>query len=207
MFFCRTKYTTGVFWNNAAESWVDIKNSKDTDVVSSIANLISGNRPESQVETHFMSESGVLDFYMMLGPKPKDVVRQYAALTGVAPLPQMWTLAYHQCRWNYNDEDDVRSVVENFDAHNMPMDTMWLDIEYTDSKKYFTWDSTKFPHPMEMQQNLTAVGRHLVVIIDPHIKRDSGYFLHNEALANNYYVKNKDGSVYEGNFLFFISGH
>lgn len=49
-----------------------------------------------------------------------------------------------------------------------------------------------------MQQNLTAVGRKLVVIIDPHIKRDGGYFLHNDALANNYYVKTKDGSVYEG---------
>lgn len=65
--------------------------------------------------------------------------------------------------------------------------------------RYFTWDSTKFPHPMEMQQNLTSLGRHLVVIIDPHIKRESGYFLHNEALANGYYVNNKDGSVYEGN--------
>lgn len=49
-----------------------------------------------------------------------------------------------------------------------------------------------------MQHNLTALGRKLVVIIDPHIKRESGYFLHSTALANGYYVKNKDGSVYEG---------
>lgn len=70
-----------------------------------------------------------------MGPKPKDTIRQYAKLTGVAPLPQFWTLGYHQCRWNYNDEDDVRSVVENFDIYNMPMDVMWLDIEYTDGKK------------------------------------------------------------------------
>lgn len=111
---------------------------------------------------------------------------------------QYFTLAYHQCRWNYNDEEDVRTVVENFDLHNMPVDVMWLDIEYTDNKKYFTWDAIKFPHPQIMQQNLTALGRKLVVIIDPHIKRDGGYFLHNDALANDYYVKNKDGSVYEG---------
>lgn len=68
---------------------MDVKNSKDTDVVSSIVNLVSGSRPDSQVDTHFMSESGVLDFFMMLGPKPKDVVRQYAALTGTSPLPQV----------------------------------------------------------------------------------------------------------------------
>lgn len=190
--------TTGVFWNNAAETWVDIKNSKDSNVVSSLVSFVSGSKTETQVESHFMSESGVIDLFVMLGPKPKNVVKQYAALTGTAPLPQYFTLGYHQCRWNYNDEEDVRTVVENFDIHNMPLDVMWLDIEYTDNKKYFTWDSIKFPHPQIMQQNLTSLGRKLVVIIDPHIKRDSGYFLHNEALANDYYVKNKDGSVYEG---------
>lgn len=78
---------------------------------------------------------------------------------------------------------------------------MWLDIEYTDGKKYFTWDNVRFPHPQIMQQNLTATGRKLVVIVDPHIKRESGYFLHEEALEKGYYVKNKDGSVYEGDLI------
>lgn len=75
---------------------------------------------------------------------------------------------------------------------------MWLDIEYTDGKKYFTWDPIKFPHPDVMIKNLTSTGRKLVIIIDPHIKRESGYFLHEDALANDYYVKTKDGNVYEG---------
>ncbi|KRT80428.1 glycoside hydrolase [Oryctes borbonicus] len=56
----------------------------------------------------------------------------------------------------------------------------------------------KFKHPLEMQQNLTATGRKLIVIIDPHIKREGGYFLHEEALSNDYYIKTKDGNVYEG---------
>lgn len=107
-------------------------------------------------------------------------------------------LAHHQSRWNYNDEDDVTTVVKNFDINDIPVDVMWLDIEYTDGKKYFTWDPVKFAHPESMINNLTATGRKLVIIIDPHIKRESGYFLHEEALANDYYVKNKDGSVYEG---------
>lgn len=112
-------------------------------------------------------------------------------------------MGYHQCRWNYNDEDDVTTVVDNFDDHDMPVDVMWLDIEYTDGKKYFTWDPIKFKHPLTMVQNLTATGRKLVVIIDPHIKREGGYFLHEEALANDYYVKNKDGNVYEGKNYYF----
>lgn len=107
-------------------------------------------------------------------------------------------MAYHQCRWNYNDELDVNTVNENFDIHDIPMDTMWLDIEYTDNKKYFTWDSHKFPNPLGMIQNLTAKGRHLTIIIDPHIKRDSSYFFHNDCTDRGYYTKNKDGQDYEG---------
>ncbi|KAI5704843.1 hypothetical protein M8J75_009352 [Diaphorina citri] len=78
------------------------------------------------------------------------------------------------------------------------MDVMWLDIEYTDQKKYFTWDPTKFPTPTSMVSNLTSLGRKLVVIIDPHIKRDNGYFLHDDATEKGYYVKNKDGNDFEG---------
>ncbi|XP_072378517.1 neutral alpha-glucosidase AB-like [Diabrotica undecimpunctata] len=192
------KRTIGAFWLNAAETWVDINNSKDGNVMSSIVNLVSGSKSENNVDVHFMSESGVADLFILLGPTPKAAVKQYASLTGVHPLPQYYTLAYHQCRWNYNDEDDVTTVVQTFDANDMPVDFMWLDIEYTNGKKYFTWDPIKFPHPDIMVNNLTATGRKLIVIIDPHYKRESGYFVHEDCLANDYYVKTKDNNVYEG---------
>ncbi|XP_056632881.1 neutral alpha-glucosidase AB [Diorhabda sublineata] len=192
-----TKRTLGIFWHNAAETWVDVNNSKDG-LVASIVNLVSGSSNDNNVDVHFMSESGIVDLFVLMGPTPKDAVKQYASLTGVHPLPQYYTLASHQSRWNYNDEDDVTTVVQNFDANDMPIDTMWLDIEYTNSKKYFTWDPIKFPHPETMINNLTATGRKLIVIIDPHIKRESGYFVHEESISNGYYVNNKDGAVYEG---------
>lgn len=110
----------------------------------------------------------------------------------------MFGLAYHQSRWNYNDQEDVRQIAESFDKYDLPADTIWLDIEYTDGKKYFTWDTHKFSAPLEMVRNLTDKGRKLVIIVDPHIKRDSNYFLHNEATANGYYVKDKNGKDYEG---------
>lgn len=110
----------------------------------------------------------------------------------------MFALGYHQSRWNYNDQDDVATIAEGFDTHDLPLEVMWLDIEYTDSKKYFTWDSRKFPNPIEMVHNLTAKGRKLVVIIDPHIKRDNNYFLHNDATNMGYYLKTREGKDYEG---------
>ncbi|XP_066584343.1 neutral alpha-glucosidase AB isoform X2 [Prorops nasuta] len=190
--------SAGIFWHNAAETWVDILSSTDNNVVESIVNFVSRSTKKSQVDAHFMSESGVIDVFFLLGPQPLDLFKQYAVLTGTAPLPQVFSLGYHQCRWNYNDQDDVAQIAENFDRYDLPMDVMWLDIEYTDNKKYFTWDPRKFSQPLEMVQNLTAKGRKLVVIIDPHIKRDSGYFLHNDATNNGYYVKTRDGKDYEG---------
>lgn len=190
--------TSGIFWHNVAETWVDILSSADNNVVESIVNLVSGSGKKSQVDAHFMSESGVIDVFFMLGPKPLDVFKQYTTLTGTAPLPQIFSLGYHQCRWNYNDQDDVAQIAENFDVHDLPLDVMWLDIEYADSKKYFTWDVRKFPNPLEMVHNLTEKGRKLVVIIDPHIKRDTGYFLHNEATNMGYYIKTREGKDYEG---------
>ncbi|XP_070164073.1 neutral alpha-glucosidase AB isoform X1 [Polyergus mexicanus] len=190
--------SSGIFWHNTAETWIDILSSADNNVVESIVNFVSGSTKKSQVDAHFMSESGVIDVFFMLGPKPLDVFKQYIVLTGTAPLPQMFTLGYHQSRWNYNDQDDVATIAENFDTHDLPLEAMWLDIEYTDNKKYFTWDSRKFPNPLEMVHNLTAKGRKLIVIIDPHIKRDNNYFLHNDATSLGYYIKNRDGKDYEG---------
>lgn len=192
-----SRRTAGVFWHNAAETWVDIFTA-EKNVVSSIMNFVSGSSETTPPAANFMSESGIIDAFIMLGPSPLDVFKQYTALTGTAKLPQLYALAYHQCRWNYNDEKDVETVSAKFDEHDIPMDTMWLDIEYTDGKKYFTWDQFKFPNPLGMIKNLTDLGRHLVVIIDPHIKRDSGYFFHNECTDRGYYVKTRDGKDYEG---------
>ncbi|XP_052868075.1 neutral alpha-glucosidase AB [Anopheles cruzii] len=191
--------TCGVFWQNVAETWVDIFNdNQEANVVSSLVNLVRWNSQAEPPAANFISETGIVDVFVLLGPSPNDAFRQYTDLTGRAPLPQLYALAYHQCRWNYNDERDVQTVAAKFDEYDIPMDTMWLDIEYTDGKRYFTWDHNKFPHPVEMIQNLTARGRHLTVIIDPHIKRDSGYFFHNECTDMGLYVKNKDGGDYEG---------
>ncbi|XP_058442843.1 neutral alpha-glucosidase AB [Malaya genurostris] len=192
-------HTAGIYWQNAAETWVDIFSpDQEKNVMSSIVNFVSGSIQDDPPAANFISESGIIDVFVLTGPSPLDAFRQYTDLTGKAPLPQMYAIAYHQCRWNYNDEQDVTSVSSKFDEHDIPMDTMWLDIEYTEGKKYFTWDHHKFPHPLEMIRNLTERGRHLTIIIDPHIKRDGSYFFHNDCTDRGYYIKNKDGNDYEG---------
>lgn len=191
-----TKGSVGLFWLNAAEGWIDIK--KDGQgLLGSVSNMFSA-KTEKQVDTFWMFESGIVDVFIMLGPNPKDVSRQYGSLTGNTPLPPEFAIAYHQCRWNYNDQEDVNMVEAKFDEHDIPMDVMWLDIEHTDGKKYFTWDSRKFPDSVAMIENLASHGRKLVTIVDPHIKKDSNYWVHNDLSSKGLYVKNQDGNDYEG---------
>lgn len=75
-----------------------------------------------------MSETGNLDFFLMPGPSPKDVWGQYAQLTGTQQLPPIFSLGYHQCRWNYRDEKDVASVESMFEELDYPYDVLWLVI-------------------------------------------------------------------------------
>ncbi|KAJ3617106.1 hypothetical protein MTP99_009103 [Tenebrio molitor] len=171
--------TAGIFLHNAAEQWVEITNDENS-------------------QAYIMVESGLLDLFVLLGPTPTEVVRQYVSLTGTAHLPQLWTLGYHQSRWNYESQDDVKDVVANFTTYNFPLDVIWLDIEYTDGKKYFTWDSNMFSDPVEMQQNISATNKRLVTIIDPHIKVETGYSVYDGALEKDVFVKNADGSNFEG---------
>uniref|UniRef100_A0A674C7C5 Neutral alpha-glucosidase AB n=1 Tax=Salmo trutta TaxID=8032 RepID=A0A674C7C5_SALTR len=180
-----THRTMGLFWLNAAETWVDVSSGQ-------------GSSEVPQTDVRWISESGIIDVFIMLGPRPNDVFTQYASLTGTQAFPPLSSLAYHQCRWNYNDQEDVSAVDQGFDEHDIPYDFIWLDIEHTDGKRYFTWDNNKFPQPKDMLQGLLDKRRKMVTIVDPHIKVDSSYKIHTEIRSRGYYIKNKDGGDYEG---------
>jgi alpha 1,3-glucosidase len=167
--------TSGVFYFNPTETFVDILHD------------------QSRTTSHWISESGILDVFLLPGPDPKSLYRQYARLTGTTSLPPMFSLGYHQCRWNYKDEKDVYQVHDKFEELDYPYDVLWLDIEHTDGKKYFTWDKAMFPNPKDMQVKLASQGRRMVTIVDPHIKRDDSYYIHKEATQKGLYIKDKDG--------------
>lgn len=192
-------FSVGVLWLNAAETWVDVSsNFADKGIMSKFSSFLTQSNEIPQINTHWFSESGVIDIYVLLGPTPDDLFRQYGALTGTTALPPLFSIAYHQCRWNYNDEDDVKNVNAGFEEHQLPMDVMWLDIEHTENKRYFTWDPVKFPTPEKMMENLAVYGRKLVTIVDPHIKIDTGYHIYNEAKELDLFVKDKDGNNVDG---------
>ncbi|KAL1865590.1 hypothetical protein VTK73DRAFT_5181 [Phialemonium thermophilum] len=189
----RKDSTVGIFWLNAAETWIDITKAKEAKNP-----LALGIGAKTNTHTHWISESGILDVFIFLGPRPADVLQNYVELTGYTAMPQEFSLGYHQCRWNYMSDDDVRDVDRKMDKFAIPYDVIWLDIEYTDGKKYFTWDPNMFSDPIGMGKQLEEHGRNLVVIIDPHIKNEEGYEVVAELKSKDLAVKNKDGGVFDG---------
>lgn len=115
----------------------------------------------------------------------------------MAPLPQYWTLGYHQSRYSYESIEDIENVVSEFDNNNFPLDAMWLDIDSTDGFKYFTWNKQNFADPIGLQETLNNTGRKLVAIVDPHYAVDDTYSVYAEAKASDYFVKFSNGTVYE----------
>eukprot|EP00457_Paulinella_chromatophora_P001004 gb/GEZN01001006.1/.p1 GENE.gb/GEZN01001006.1/~~gb/GEZN01001006.1/.p1 ORF type:complete len:956 (+),score=156.39 gb/GEZN01001006.1/:58-2925(+) len=203
--------TLGCFWLNSAETYIDVWDSKDHPVQEDSGGggylsrfmedkmkplLGVGGKPVKNA--HWISETGVIDAFFLLGPTPTKVFGQYASLTGFTDLPQHFATAYHQCRWNYKNEIDVAQVDVGFDEHDIPYDVLWLDIEHTDGKRYFTWDKIEFPTPVDMQNKLAAKGRKMVAIVDPHVKRDNNYHVHKYAEDNQLYIRNKEGASFDG---------
>lgn len=182
--------TVGVFWLNAAETWVDItKISQSTNPL-----YMSKASGATDTQTHWISEAGILDLFILLGPTPEDVSKTYSELTGTTQLPQLFAIAYHQCRWNYVTDQDVRTVDRKFDRHHIPYDVIWLDIDYLDDKKFFTWDPLTFSDPVGMQDQLDDHHRKLVGIIDPHVKKLDGYFVHDELISKDLAIKTKEAT-------------
>ncbi len=178
--------SVGVFWNNPSETWVDIYDSS------------AGTGAHKQL-THWMSESGSFELFLMAAKDLKGLQSRIKKLTGPPQLPPSFALGYHQCRWNYQNVADVLEVQEKFDENELPVDVIWLDIEHTDGKRYMTWHPRDFADPLLMQQELAKHGRKLVTIVDPHLKKDPTWPVFQELIAGDLAVKAPDGkSTFEG---------
>jgi alpha-glucosidase len=146
----------------------------------------------------FGAEGGELNYYFLFGPEPKDVLREYAALTGTPPLLPLWAFGYQQSRYSYYPESKVRDLARIFRDKKIPADAIYLDIDYQDHYRPFTVNTEYFPHFRQMVQDLRRDGFTIVVITDPHIAKAPSYKPYDEGLAGDDFVKNADGTIYEG---------
>ncbi|KAL4787950.1 glycosyl hydrolases family 31-domain-containing protein [Aspergillus varians] len=142
---------------------------------------------------------GVLDFYFFAGPSPKDVSVQYAEVAGLPAMIPYWGFGFHQCRYGYQDVFEVAAVVYNYSQANIPLETMWTDIDYMDHRKVFTLDTERFPlqRIRALIDYLHNHDQHYIVMVDPAVAHsDDAPF--NRGLEKDVFMRNQDGSLNEG---------
>jgi alpha 1,3-glucosidase len=105
----------------------------------------------------------------------------------------MFAFGYHQSRWSYYSSNEIREVSSNLDKALIPHDSLWLDVDHTDNKKYFTFEPHKYGDIRKLSKDLMKVKRRLIALIDPHLKANRHYQIFVEAKENNFLIKTPDG--------------
>ncbi|MBP9884393.1 MAG: DUF4968 domain-containing protein, partial [Chitinophagales bacterium] len=146
----------------------------------------------------FWADGGELQYYYIHGPHMMDVVKRYSMLTGAHPMPPLWALGFHQSRWSYYPEKNVKTLAKTFRDKKIPCDAIHLDIDYMDGYRCFTWNKKHFPNPGKMMTELSEDGFKTIVIIDPGIKVDEQYWVFKEGMANKYFCRRCDDYFMEG---------
>lgn len=145
----------------------------------------------------FGADGGELDYFVFTGGKersPKKILEDYANLTGKTPLPPVWALGNQQSRWSYFPEARVREIAREFRKNKIPADAIYLDVDYMDGYRVFTWDKNRFPDAAKMIADLKNDGFKTILIIDPGIKVDENYQVYLAGKGKNVFVKNPDGT-------------
>ena len=145
---------------------------------------------------YFSADDGEMDYYFMHGESVRDIIADYTWLTGRMPLPPRWSLGYHQCRYSYYPDSEVRALAHGFRDRDIPADVIHLDIHHMDGYKVFTWDPDRFPRPRAMVNALGKLGFRAVAILDPGIVTEKGYRYYEEGMAQDLFVRYPDGQPY-----------
>lgn len=147
---------------------------------------------------YFSAEDGDLDYYFIYQPTISEIISSYTWLTGRMQMPPKWALGFQQCRYSYYPDSEVYTIAQTFRDKKMPADVIYLDIHHMEAYKVFTFDSEKFSDPKAMISRLKEKGFKVVVIMDPGIKTQKGYFPYDEGVDKDLLVKYPDGKIYEG---------
>ena len=139
-----------------------------------------------------------LDIYLIEGADNRDIIRQFRQLIGRSYIPPVWAFGVGQSRWGYMNEADVREVVRKYRSLGLPLDMVYLDIDYMERYKDFTVDQTRFPDLAALSKELKEDNIRLIPIIDAAVKEEEGYPVYEEGKARGYFCTKEDGSLFVG---------
>ncbi|XP_031393619.1 uncharacterized protein LOC116205232 isoform X2 [Punica granatum] len=153
-------------------------------------------RNESGIQITGPSPFPVITF----GPftSPVEVMRSLSRAIGTVFMPPKWSLGYHQCRWSYASDERVLEVARIFREKDIPCDVIWMDIDYMDSFRCFTFDKERFADPKSLVKSLHQIGFKAIWMLDPGIKREEGYFVYDSGSKNDVWILKEDGNPFIG---------
>jgi len=170
----------GIFFDNSYRSYFDFGKS-------------------SQQRAWFGAEGGELNYYFFYGPSIKKILGRYAELTGHMNLPPRWALGNQQSRWSYYPDTMVEEVVSEYRKRDLPLDVIYLDIDYMRGYRVFTFDKERFPDPKGLTEKLGRQGVKVVTIVDPGIKHqpnERGYHAFDQGLEKNFFQRRRNGDLF-----------
>jgi alpha-glucosidase len=170
----------GIFFDNSYRSYFDFGRS-------------------SQQRAWFGAEGGEMNYYFFYGPSIKQILGRFADLTGRMPLPPLWALGNQQSRWSYYPDTMVEEVVDEYRKRDLPLDVIYLDIDYMHGYRVFTFDKERFPDPKGLTDKLRRQGVKVVTIVDPGIKHqpaERGYHAYDQGLEKNFFQRRRNGDLF-----------
>lgn len=178
----------GLLWHNPYETWID------TGTDPSFFGTEDANR-----KVVLGTEGGIPSLWIIVGPTLQELTRKLQKLVGVTPRPPLWSLGYHQCRWEYKGEKHLKWLNDHMVKHKIPNDGLWLDIDYMEGYRVFTYDKDAFPEgPEKTCAKYAALGRKVVPIIDPGVKLEPGNPVYEDGLKKNVFCLTPEGKPYVG---------
>lgn len=145
------------------------------------------------------AESGQPEIWVIHGPDLKSLTRKFQKFVGTTPLPPLWALGYHQSRWGYAGEEDLRRLDAEFDEHEIPCSGLWLDIDYMDGYRVFSFDKSHFPNGTRTPLlGLQEKGRRIVAILDPGVKFERSFAVFESGIKEDVFCRGLEGKPFVG---------
>jgi alpha-glucosidase len=141
--------------------------------------------------------NGMLRYYVILGSL-ETIYNQFFELTGYPFMPPRWVFGYHQSRWGYKSERDIRELAKNFEEHNLMLSAIHLDIDYMNGYRVFSINKKNFPSMKQLEVDLEVKGIKLVASINPAVKCDEDYEIYSDGLSNNVFCNIPSGQPFTG---------
>lgn len=139
-------------------------------------------------------EEANLYLYLIEGESAYEIVRAFRKLIGRSYIPPKFAFGYGQSRWGYVTKEDFYKVAEGYRKNHIPMDMIYMDIDYMQDYKDFTLNKKNFQDFPEFVQKMKEQNLRLVPIIDAGVKVEKGYEVYEEGVKNGYFCKREDGS-------------